>query len=776
MGENDQIPVDPDFAGECFKEGCVKSSRQWLYVALVLLVGLFVPKHANAQAVRFDTTVDTTSSTCVSGKQCPLLVIPGATVSVCGGSVTTLSSCLASPATTYTDYTAGTPCPSTGQLTPATGGACLATSDAQGGAGFWALPGQYNYFLRVPATAGGGTYGPYPINVGASAGCPLGATCDASFATLPLACTAAGSGTLYLTRNWNGLTTQTLACNIQALANGIIKPASGQTVTLSKSFSGTLTQHFDYSSGGSVALTGPVPMFYPEWFGATGAGVGTCDTTALQNAINAAIGRTMVLSESYGVCSPGVILNAANAGITVTGALATPQTPGSTPQGGLIATTSSPATVLLTNSAFNTILNNLYLDCNGKASTNALEALGAGGGTGLWTSVTAHNCSGDGVLISGGGGGINNNELQIINLHADNNGGYGIHETPQTDANALMIFQMKCVSNTSGCELWEGGSVNQHIGGNYEGDGGPPITIGLSSNSSGPSFGYVGPLLDVEEGSPSFTVSTSGTTVTGTGFTTGSKWVGLWATINNVAYQIASVTNSTTLVLKSSAGSQSSVSMTVSYNSIVVNCANSGEVHSVTENSVVLNPSAGSCGSGGNITASGTFIEGVGTGSWVHNLVGYIEQFPGSPGTIKFFDSTHTLLNTLTSTMTIVPGGVAMQFGTGSITTTNKVIQYLQPNFATDNVGCSGADNAICATITDTSGSTSWFQTTPGTCVTIYLGTHTLRAGANTLTLNGTTKTIASHFNSASNIGTAYPVGSVVPLCLGGSGWLDMSQ
>ena len=64
---------------------------------------------------------------------------------------------------------AGTPCPTTAQLTPATGGACLSTADNQGNFGFWALPpASFSYFLIVPPTAGGGTYGPYPFTANSS--------------------------------------------------------------------------------------------------------------------------------------------------------------------------------------------------------------------------------------------------------------------------------------------------------------------------------------------------------------------------------------------------------------------------------------------------------------------------------------------------------------------------------------------------------------------------------------------------------------------------------
>lgn len=256
-----------------------------LFLILTLLVCL---RSAEAQAVRFDQISSTTSAQCSPGKQCPLSVLPGTQVNICGGTVTTLASCLGAPATTYTDASAGTPCATTAQLTPQTGGACLATADNQGGYGFWISPGSYSYFLRVPATAGGGTYGPYPISIGASAGCPLGASCDASFATLALACSAAGSGTLYVTRVWNAVPTQTLACDLNFLGNGKIQPASGQIVTLAGGLSGDLTQHFDTSLAGPGSIViSKVDRVYPQWFGALANG--SHDDTVALNASYAAI-------------------------------------------------------------------------------------------------------------------------------------------------------------------------------------------------------------------------------------------------------------------------------------------------------------------------------------------------------------------------------------------------------------------------------------------------------------------------------------------------------
>lgn len=206
--------------------------------ALLVLSAVLISSHsAEAQAVRFDYFASTTSAQCAPGKQCPLVVLPGTQVNICGGAVTNLAACLSAPATTYTNAGAGTPCANTSQLTPQIGGSCRATSDNQGNYGFWILPGTYSYFLRVPATAGGGTYGPYPISIGASAGCPLAyATCDANFQTLQAAIDASGSGVLYISKTWiptSPITTNnpvSIICN----SNGVIKAgASGFQVAMS---------------------------------------------------------------------------------------------------------------------------------------------------------------------------------------------------------------------------------------------------------------------------------------------------------------------------------------------------------------------------------------------------------------------------------------------------------------------------------------------------------------------------------------------------------------
>lgn len=80
-----------------------------------------------------------------------------------------------------------------------------------------------------------------------------------------------------------------------------------------------------------------------------------------------------------------------------------------------------------------------------------------------------------------------------------------------------------------------------------------------------------------------------------------------------------------------------------------------------------------------------------------------------------------------------------------------------------------GANNAITASIPG-------LPQTWGACVNIKLA-HTLQAGANTFALNGATAVaIKSHYNQATDIGTAYAATGTANLCYNGTAWLDMSE
>jgi hypothetical protein len=355
--------------------------------------------------------------------------------------------------------------------------------------------------------------------------------------------------------------------------------AASNLQTLLASSAGSSYIGFIQSGTGAVAETVQAKLrqkYNVLDFGAVCDG-STDDRAKIQAAIDAVISGTLNFpnNQKCAVSAPGLFLYPANAGITLNGLGATPSVPGSTPQGGLIATASSSPTALLTVYAYNTILNNLYLDGNAKAATNCLVAAGGGGSSTVWTSVTVHNCAGDGVLVipasgnttavaTGGAMGTNtftvsspttnrntfnafycgslvfapgtanaefhtvtgsgtswtlgdgnfahnqngqqvgcngnNNELQISFLNTNNNGGYGFHETAATDSNGIWMVNPHSSNNVSGGELWEGGAVDQHYGGEYQGDTGPMITLGLAANTSGTSFMTVTPLADQEEG------------------------------------------------------------------------------------------------------------------------------------------------------------------------------------------------------------------------------------------------------------------------------------
>ncbi len=452
----------------------MKSPRCWRITAphkilLLLIVVIVLAGRASAQAVRFDQDATTVSSACASGKQCQVLSLPGTTVNFCSGqnagtvntagkivtwvsgglfstswtgqisingtsqqiqfvssttsltlvasagtltgvTYSSLSACLASPATTYTDFTAGTSCATTAQLTPQTGGACLSTADNQGNFGGWFLPGQYSYYLRVPATAGGGTYGPFPVNVGAAEGCVLGSTCDANYQTLTAACTAAGTGTLYGTRIWAGLTTQTLGCNIVGLANFIMRPASGQVVTLTGSFDGSLTQHFDFSTSGTFSLASArVPVLYPQWFGALCGGVD--DTTAVQNTLNAALAGRKIEFVCQSLISSTVYVPEVGQGVVLQFQPFPQYGVNNNAGATLKAKAGSASFQMLKIYAASVDLENISLDGNNGTATSGFVFPNAANG--IARNIQTDNMSGDGISLNVNGGGTTNSSTSI---------------------------------------------------------------------------------------------------------------------------------------------------------------------------------------------------------------------------------------------------------------------------------------------------------------------------------------------------------------------------
>lgn len=100
-----------------------------------------------------------------------------------------------------------------------------------------------------------------------------------NFSTLASACDTAVVGSAVLIVNTPIVSSlavnTTCAANIQANKGGILTPAAGVTLTLTGTFNGDLTQHFDTSASGSVITTAlPFKMttLYPQYWGATANG------------------------------------------------------------------------------------------------------------------------------------------------------------------------------------------------------------------------------------------------------------------------------------------------------------------------------------------------------------------------------------------------------------------------------------------------------------------------------------------------------------------------
>lgn len=439
-----------------------------LIVALILASSLF------AQAVRFDSASYTTSGQVPSGAFAPVLAVPGATISACQDSA------CATRATTYTTASAGTPCGALAQLTAAAGGTtCTSLTDGQGNFGFWILPGAYYYRITLPAGAGGGSY-IYPISVGASAGCPLGTTCDASYATLALGCTAAGSGTLYVTRAWNSTPTQTLACQLQFLGNGKIQPGSGATVTITGTITASLSQIFDASLG-TVALSsqGASPA-YPQWFGSTGNGVSD-DTASIQSAVSAVLAVNGVLQFPCGNYLTSATITITSR-ITIEGG--GDGTTGTSLACATITATGAVPGVYIESGADYTILRGFALASTAVSGTADGIVVGGvdntnGAGEVRIQDVTVSSFKGNGVNVRNGNSGI------LDHVTAQSNGGHGVlisnQQTSVNNTNSWRVLNSSAFSNGGSGFYFNVASATTASGLDTEGNG----TYGVYANQPG---------------------------------------------------------------------------------------------------------------------------------------------------------------------------------------------------------------------------------------------------------------------------------------------------
>ena len=112
------------------------------------------------QAARYQGNVYTVNASAPQpGGLYPVLASTTATVQICTYSTTQTCPSLA---TTYTNASQATSCPTTAQLTPSNSVACTASVDAEGGFGAWLAAGNYQYMV----TTSYGTFGPYDFTVG----------------------------------------------------------------------------------------------------------------------------------------------------------------------------------------------------------------------------------------------------------------------------------------------------------------------------------------------------------------------------------------------------------------------------------------------------------------------------------------------------------------------------------------------------------------------------------------------------------------------------------
>jgi hypothetical protein len=217
-----------------------------------LILFLMLPCIAMAQAYRVDPIpVMTTSGTAPVGGFPVLYAVAGAAIKLytnTGGTVL---------ASTYTDATGLTSCPTSAQVLPAgkSGvGACTPYTDNQGNFGFWLAAGTYYYTITLPAQAGGAIYGPYPVT----------APANSPFQTLSTNGTTGAaslvSGNLNIPAYTGVVANGSIAMATSSITPGACQPVTPGSVN-SATATGVLTSDVvDWTPNGSIkAVTGFIP-------------------------------------------------------------------------------------------------------------------------------------------------------------------------------------------------------------------------------------------------------------------------------------------------------------------------------------------------------------------------------------------------------------------------------------------------------------------------------------------------------------------------------------
>lgn len=127
---------------------------------LALLMCVAIP--AFGQGIRFGDGVPVISGQVPAG---PIYTVPNAGISFCNSPAVNVP--CTNRATTYTDATDTSACPTNQQITLVGSNSCVGTTDSFGNWGVWVPAGTYTYTIQLPT---GGSLGPYTITVGGSGG------------------------------------------------------------------------------------------------------------------------------------------------------------------------------------------------------------------------------------------------------------------------------------------------------------------------------------------------------------------------------------------------------------------------------------------------------------------------------------------------------------------------------------------------------------------------------------------------------------------------------
>jgi hypothetical protein len=277
---------------------------------LLIFALLFLPAALHAQGYRVEPSPITQRNS-VAGQNNVVVVPAPIYISFCSAPANAVP--CTNKATTYTDSTLGTACPTSTQVVLDGTNACVATPDTQGNWGVWVPAGQYTYTASIGAI----NFGPFFVTAGSVSATGISGAVSGNLIKANSATTGTDSGiaaaSVPLLGAANIFTNTNTFSSVIAtgISDGQIATivTTGSSATLGGTYSKTVAFNEDATAGAAVTYTLPAAVPGKAYCGVN-ANNGSAPNTGVLTLQTSGAGQFIVFTDGTLSASGGFVSSA----------------------------------------------------------------------------------------------------------------------------------------------------------------------------------------------------------------------------------------------------------------------------------------------------------------------------------------------------------------------------------------------------------------------------------------------------------------------------------